>query len=470
VGALLSPLCAAAKEPPHVRVEVIAGPDLIACDREDDFRIVLGLVLTPWLFNPPTTHVLRARFRKVPGGYGVDLALSGPGGSGVETRHREYVGVCCFEAMYLAAKESAHMIAGETPAGSTLSAPVCPTCPVCAEAAPGSAPASQSVVGAPLAATSSKKRDFPRVELDVEPDLLACLRPDALRSLLEELVVRGIRTDTVLHVRIRRSPRGGFAVDVRLEDDDGNTLGSAHFEHPDSCCFEVLYVAATHGAYLLREARTKQSKAELDACPPCRPCPPEVPSPPLPAPVAPARRPPARRVEVPRSTLTRHLIPGVLVGPGIASGWGPGVQLGGDVRSARWSFEFDASVMFPVSFEANEAKTSSAWSNAWTVSGSLAGCQWFDERLAGCLVGSAGVLRRTRPWAHTNVDMAGFATAGLRAVWEPPMLQWSKFRVRLEGEIAWAFGRPEPRDPRGVALAGGSPLVGHMGAMLVWPF
>jgi hypothetical protein len=137
---------------------------------------------------------------------------------------------------------------------------------------------------------------------------------------------------------------------------------------------------------------------------------------------------------------------------------------------ARWSFELDASVMFPVSFEADGAKTSSAWSTAWTVSGSLAGCRWFDARLAGCLVGAAGVLHPRRPRNYANFDLWGFATAGLRIVWEPPMLRWSNFGLRLQGEIAWAFWKPERLSPVAVSLPGAGAFVGHLGATLVWPF
>jgi hypothetical protein len=80
------------------------------------------------------------------------------------------------------------------------------------------------------------------------------------------------------------------------------------------------------------------------------------------------------------------------------------------------------------------------------------------------------MLHPTRPLTYANFDLWSFAAAGLRAVWEPPMLRWSNVGLRLEGEIAWAFGRPENRDAHAVTLAGGGPLVGHVGVMLVWPF
>jgi hypothetical protein len=50
------------------------------------------------------------------------------------------------------------------------------------------------------------------------------------------------------------------------------------------------------------------------------------------------------------------------------------------------------------------------------------------------------------------------------------MLRWSKFGLRLEGELAWPFWKPERRDALGDPLPHANPLVGHLGAMLVWPF
>jgi hypothetical protein len=460
VGALLSPLRAAAEDAPHVRVELVAGPELPACDRERHFRSVLNHYLRQPLLDPPTTHVLRARFRQAPGGYAIDLSMNGPGGAAPKTEHLEYVGVCCFEAMYFAAKEAARMLEGDRPPDVPMPQ-VCPACPTCS-AGPSSSPATPASRERPTA------REHTRFELDTGPDLPACLRPRDLRRLVNELVYEdwaGPPTTNVLHVKIRRSSRGGFMVDVWLEDEEGNTLGAEHLDYPDICCFEVLYLAAVEGAVMI-EAAGQEGKGVVP-CPACPACPPKVPE----ASSRPLANVPRRRGVLSRAAEARPTLyfkGGASVGQGIAPEPAVGLQAGLGWRFApRFSIEADmaGTTSLPV------AGAPSTLSGAWTVSGSIAPCFWIDTQYAVC-----GVVRGGSLWPTTvgpyHVDAVvaphGFAAAGLRGLAELP-LSWPTWALRVEGEFGWAFVRPELRDPL-VPISVARPWTGHAGLLVVKSF
>jgi hypothetical protein len=468
LGALLSPLRAAAEDPPHVRVELVAGPELPACDRERHFRSVLNSYLREPLLDPPTTHVLRARFRQLPGGYAIDLSLSGPGGAAAKTEHLEYVGVCCFEAMYLAAKESARMIEGDLPAPDVLPAPVCTACATCAAgpsssfAMPPSRERSTGATRSQLGTAAGQPRDHTRIELDVGPDLPACLRPRDLRRLVYELAYEeliGPPTTNVLHVKIRRSSRRGFVVDVWLEDEKGNTLGSEHLDYPNICCFEVLFLAAVEGAVMLEAAG--QAGQGVVTCPVCPPCP-EVPAAPPARASVPRRRPVGRHAANGRPTFL--LKGGAFVGAGIAPEPAIRLQAGFGVR-IRPQFSVEADLAGTASLPvAGEPET---LSGGWTVSGALTPCWWLYSRYGVC-----GVVRGGGLWpatARQNVEGAApFGTVGGRGLLDFPLSE-PGFTLRVEGELAVAFARPEHNDPR-VPIALGRAWTAHLGVLVVRSF
>lgn len=114
----------------------------------------------------------------------------------------------------------------------------------------------------------------------------------------------------------------------------------------------------------------------------------------------------------------------------------------------------------------------STLAGAWTVSGSLAPCFRIDTRYGVCGVVRGGGLWPTTMAPH-HVDAAAatphvFAAAGLRGVAELP-LSWPSWTLRVEGELGWAFVRPELRSPR-VPIPVGRPWTGQAGLLLLKTF
>ncbi|UQA57060.1 hypothetical protein [Polyangium aurulentum] len=273
----------------------------------------------------------------------------------------------------------------------------------------------------------------------------------------------GPPTTNVLHVKIRRSSRGGFVVDVWLEDEEGNTLGAAHLDYPAICCFEVLFLAAVEGAVMI-EAAAQEGKGVMP-CPACPACPEAPEAPPRPLATAPRRRGVPSRAPAARPSL--FMKGGALIGLGIAPDPAVGLQAGLGVRIWPW-FSVEADMVGTASLPV--AGASSTLSGAWTVSGSLAPCFWIDTRYGVCGVVRGGSLWPTTARSRLEAVAAphGIGAVDLRGLAELP-LPWPNWALRAEGEFGWTFVRPQLDDPRG-PIPLGRPWTAHLGLLVVKAF
>jgi hypothetical protein len=371
--------------------------------------------------------------------------------------------------MYLAAKEGARMIQGEVPEKRMMPAPPCPACAACPTAAQTvpalpSPPAETPSRAAPTS-SAAEAREHTRIELDVGPDLVTCLDARELRRLVYELAFEqtlGPPTTNVLRVRARRTP-GGYALDIRLEEASGTALYAQHVEYADSyCCYEVLFLAALEGVIML-EAAAREGKG-VATCPPCPACT-EVPNTP-PPPVAVQRR----RVRAGRATAPPPALfvkGGISLGLGVAPDAAVGVMAGVGWRFAP-RFWIEADVAGTASIPVAGAPSTLA--GAWTVSGSLAPCFQIDTRYGVCgMVRGGGMWRTTtEPYHRDAAATPRYVAAGVRGLAEWP-LRWSGWALRVEGELGWAFLRPDSDDPRG-PIPLGRPWTGHAGLLLLNTF
>jgi hypothetical protein len=319
-------------------------------------------------------------------------------------------------------------------------------------------------------------RDRPSTRLVYQRDAAAAACPDEARLRAE--VARRVGSDPfddgaakTIVCRVAAVPRG-----LRASIEIGDAAGphaARELVSQRTDCQDLAEAIAVALSIAMHPVISPPPPVDLMAAPTPTPTPAAAPSalaPPTPAPPEPARSdPPApvpviaaagtARATAPVSAEHAHELRVSLAG-GLAAGWSPGLAYGGDLAvgwaGRRYSAELGLRMVAPSSLAVGR--------------GSLAVWQWavlvapcaHGRYLAGCLLGSAGVVYgSSQGLAITESASSPSFTAGVRGAAEVP-LTGQRLRLRLQLDLAAALTRthftvgdaPAWTTPRATAVLG----------------